>query len=98
MSALLSVENLRLGVAVFWALACLVLLFPALRAIFWRDRRGNPWKAVVFFCGALFAAFPSRTMLRPADEVARQGLFALSILLAIYVVVLEVRDWREGRG
>ena len=91
-------HDLRLITAIMWALACLALLFPAIRALLWRDRRGDPWKAVTFFCGTLFCAFPSRSMVRPADEMARDGLFILSILLAIYVVVLEVQDWREGRG
>lgn len=98
MTALLSIENLRGGAAVLWGVACVLLVLPALRALFGRDRKGDPWKAVVFFCGALFCAFPSRSIIRPTDDSARQGLFLLSILLAVYVVVLEVQDWREGRG
>ena len=98
MSGILAVEHLRPAAAIVWALACVLLIFPAGRALLWRDRRGDPWKAVAFFCGVLFCAFPSRQMVRPADMETRQALFVLSILLAIYVVVLEVRDWREGRG
>ena len=88
---------MRVAAAIAWAVACLSLTLPAIRALFWRERAGEPWKAVAFFCGVLFCAFPSRAMLRPGDDTARLGLFALSILLAIYVVVLEYRDWREGR-
>ena len=98
MASIPSIDHLRLAGAIVWALACVSLAFPAVRALAWRDRRGDAWKAVTFFCGLLFTAFPSRSLVRPGDDTTRYWLYFLSILLALYVLVLEYRDWREGRG
>lgn len=96
----MTTEHLRAAVAIAWACACLCLSLPAARAMFGRVRTADPWKAVAFWCGMLFCAFPSRAMIRPADDHARIALFTLSLSLSLALLVIGMtwRDWRGGKG
>lgn len=91
---LFDIAHLRAGAAIAWAVVCLALAASVIRAWAGRERPGDTWRAVAFFCGLLFCLFPSRAMVAPGDDLTRKGLFVMSILLALYVLVLAWREWR----
>lgn len=81
--------------AVVWAIGVLALLPSLLRIYLHRSHKADEWRAVALFQAGLIVSFNLRRILMGHDTQALPGLYAISILLGIYVLVLL---WRKKSG
>lgn len=92
------ISILQLTTAVVWFVTAVITTPGTCRLFFGRARLGDASKSAFFFTAVVFVGGSSRWLLRPDDLTSWAIVYALSILLAIYVwvIVWNIRRDRSG--
>lgn len=87
--------TLLAGIAfTLWLLALVCLLPSFLRAWGPNPHPADEWRCVALYCGGLFLGFNARRLFMAANQEPLSSLYAISIVLALYVLVLLFRKRR----
>lgn len=85
----MQIHYLQLITAVMWGIICVLMAWSTVLTLIGRARHNkDEWRSVLFFISLLMVGFPSRWLIAPADVDAWRVLYFLSILLAVYVLLL----------
>lgn len=86
------ITALALSSLLVW-LAAGACLFPSfVRSFRGSTHPGDEWRSIVLYAAGLIVAFNARRLIMEANRESLAALYSLSILLAIYVLLLL---WRK---
>lgn len=84
----MSLTQLQLLTAVAWFVVALVTTRGTYRLFFSHPRPGDQSKSAMFFASIIFVGGNARWLLAPDDVATWKIIYGMTILLALYVVVI----------